>query len=98
MSIAAEFNPFRIECPCKDANHFGLDKQDNCDSLPEVDRALEAGEPVAVVGYARPMREIVRAAGEHEAVAIDDRYFVLLRADRDRLTSLGFRFNLDHRP
>lgn len=66
--------------------------------VAEVDRALEAGEPVAVVGYARPMREIVRAAGEHEAVAIDDRYFVLLRADRDRLTSLGFRFNLDHRP
>jgi hypothetical protein len=52
LSIAADFNPFRIECPCKDANHFGLDKQDNCDSLPEVDRQTHvkhlAGDPNVV--------------------------------------------------
>ena len=52
LSLAAEFNPFRVDCPCKDANHFGLDKQDNCDSLPEVDRQTHvkhlAGDPNVV--------------------------------------------------
>jgi hypothetical protein len=58
-----------------------------------VDRALEAGEPVAVVGYARPMRDLlIKRAGSHDALAIDDRYFVYLGPDKDLLTSLGFRF------
>jgi hypothetical protein len=60
--------------------------------VTEVDRALAAGEPVAVVGYARPMREVVKVAGDHEAIAIDDRYFVYLGPDETLLTSLGFRF------
>jgi hypothetical protein len=60
-----------------------------------VDRALAAGEPVGVVGYARPMRDLVRAAGESDALAIDDRYFVVLGTDKDRLRALGFRFFSD---
>jgi len=38
ISLASELDKFRLECPCIDANHFGLDKQDNCDSTPAVDR------------------------------------------------------------
>jgi hypothetical protein len=63
-----------------------------------VDRALAAGEPVGVIGYARPMRDLVRAAGEGHALAIDDRYFVIPGADKDRLRALGFRFFADRRP
>ncbi len=38
VAIAAELDHFRLECPCIDADHFGLDKQDNCDQVPTVDR------------------------------------------------------------
>lgn len=63
--------------------------------VAEVDRAFSAGEPVALVGYATPMRDLVRSATEGRALAIDDRYFVLLGPDRARLTDLGFRFFAD---
>jgi hypothetical protein len=66
--------------------------------VADVDRALAAGEPVAVIGYARPMRDLVQSSGDHDALAIDDRYFVYLGADRDLLTSLGFRFAEPQRP
>jgi hypothetical protein len=36
--IAADIDGFRLEAPCKDADHFGLDHTDNCDTTPEVDR------------------------------------------------------------
>jgi hypothetical protein len=38
LSIAAELNQFRLECPCSDPDHFGTDKQDNCDQIAAVDR------------------------------------------------------------
>lgn len=57
-----------------------------------VDRALAVGEPVGLVGYEQPMRDFMRTARGSDAVAIDDRYFVLLGADKDRLRALGFRF------
>jgi hypothetical protein len=63
--------------------------------VAEVDRALAAGEPVALVGYAAPMRDLVRAAGESQAISIDDRYFVHLGADKALLSGLGFRFFAD---
>lgn len=63
--------------------------------VAEADRALAAGEPVAIVGYAAPMRDLVRAAPEGQALSIDDRYFVVLGADKARLTDLGFRFFAD---
>jgi hypothetical protein len=37
-AIAADFDKFRLECPCIDADHFGSDKTDNCDATPAVDR------------------------------------------------------------
>jgi len=37
-AIAADFDKFRLECPCIDADHFGTDKTDNCDATPAVDR------------------------------------------------------------
>jgi hypothetical protein len=66
--------------------------------VAEVDRALAAGEPVAVVGYAPPMRELVKAAGDREAFAIDDRYFVYLGPDEAVLTGLGFHLAAGSRP
>lgn len=63
--------------------------------VAEVDRALAAGEPVALVGYATPVREIVRTAPDGTAIAVDDRYFVALGSDKDRLNGLGFRFFAD---
>ena len=63
--------------------------------VAEVDRALAAGEPVALIGYATPMRDLVRSANESIARSIDDRYFVHLGADKALLTSLGFRFFAD---
>jgi hypothetical protein len=38
LSIAAELDQFRLECPCIDADHFGANKSDNCDQTAAVDR------------------------------------------------------------
>lgn len=38
LAITSEIDKMRLECPCIDAAHFGLDKQDNCDATPAVDR------------------------------------------------------------
>ena len=38
LAIASAFDKLRFECPCIDANHFGLDKAENCDNAPTVDR------------------------------------------------------------
>jgi len=52
LAIAALLDKFRFECPCIDADHFGLDKQDNCDMTPAVDRQTYtkklAGDPNVV--------------------------------------------------
>jgi hypothetical protein len=74
---------------------FRSDRDRYPEYVAEVDRALAAGEPVAVVGYATPMRDLVRAAAPDEAISIDDRYFVYLGADKAKLTDLGFRFFAD---
>jgi hypothetical protein len=37
-SIAQTIHEFRLEAPCSDADHFGSNKEDNCDVLPNVDR------------------------------------------------------------
>jgi hypothetical protein len=63
--------------------------------VAEVDRALAAGEPVAIVGYANPVRDLVHGAPEGRGLAIDDRYFVYRGADKAGLTHLGFRFFAD---
>ena len=38
LGIADSIDGFRLESPCIDADHFGSDKQDNCDVLAAVDR------------------------------------------------------------
>ncbi|MEO8904047.1 MAG: hypothetical protein ABI488_17050 [Polyangiaceae bacterium] len=38
LAIASSFDKFRFECPCIDADHFGLDKIDNCNNAPAVER------------------------------------------------------------
>ncbi len=38
LALATQIHQFRLECPCIDADHFGLDKLDNCDATPAVDR------------------------------------------------------------
>jgi hypothetical protein len=38
LGIAAGLHEVRLECPCIDADHFGPEKQDNCDATPAVDR------------------------------------------------------------
>jgi hypothetical protein len=52
LAIASSFDKFRFECPCIDADHFGLDKIDNCDNAPAVERQTYAkklaGEPNVV--------------------------------------------------
>lgn len=51
-ALAMDFDGFRLECPCVDPNHFGQDKQDNCDNAPAVDRQTHAkklgGEPSTI--------------------------------------------------
>jgi hypothetical protein len=52
LAIASDFDKFRFECPCIDANHFGMDKIDNCNYAPDVDRQTHvkklAGDPNVV--------------------------------------------------
>lgn len=38
LAIASGFDKFRFECPCVDADHFGLDKSENCDNPAAADR------------------------------------------------------------
>jgi len=62
-----------------------------------VDRALQNGEPVALVGYLGFTGGLEKTVADPKAiVAIDDRYFVYIGPDKALLTRLGFRF-LDDR-
>jgi hypothetical protein len=63
--------------------------------VAEVDRALEAGEPVAVVGYARARRNLERLVDPAAVITIGDRYYVYLGPGADLLRTLGFRFLAD---
>jgi hypothetical protein len=38
LSVADSIHQFRLEAPCIDADHFGSDKEDNCDVAAMVDR------------------------------------------------------------
>jgi 4-amino-4-deoxy-L-arabinose transferase-like glycosyltransferase len=73
--------------------------------VKEVDRALTAGETVAVVGYTNQSGApgcwdvpictagIERIVPNPEAIfVVDDKYFVYVGADKELLTKLGFRF------
>ncbi|MEZ5283499.1 MAG: hypothetical protein R2712_01570 [Vicinamibacterales bacterium] len=58
-----------------------------------VDRALaDADVPVALVGYASAIRELTGVVDVRDVEILDDRYWLYVAPDRDRLSALGFRF------
>ena len=60
--------------------------------IKAVDRALDAGEPVAIVGYVGSTRGLEQMVANPEAIfTVDDRYFVYVGADRALLERLNFR-------
>jgi hypothetical protein len=57
-----------------------------------VDRALETGRPVALVGYTGFTHGLEKLVDDPQAIVdIDGKYFVYLAPDRDLLTRTGFR-------
>ena len=62
----------------------------------EVDRALQAGEPVALVGYVGFTGGLEKMIANPETIfTVDDRYFVYMNPDKDLLRNLRFRFLAD---
>jgi hypothetical protein len=62
--------------------------------ISEVDRALNDGETVAIVGYVGytyGLEEMVR--NPHEMINVDGKYFVYVGADKDLLRKAGFRIS-----
>jgi hypothetical protein len=69
----------------------------NVDRYPayihDVDRALDAGEPVAIVGYVGFTGGLERMVPNPQEIAeIDGKYFVYMRPDKALLRNLRFRF------
>jgi hypothetical protein len=61
--------------------------------IRSVDRALDRGEPIAIVGYAGytyGLEEMVR--NPREVVIVDGKYFIYIGADKDLLRRAGFQF------
>jgi hypothetical protein len=57
-----------------------------------VDRALETGRPVAIVGYTGFTHGLEKLVADPKAIVdIDGKYFVYLAPDRELLTRAGFR-------
>ncbi|MCC7125928.1 MAG: glycosyltransferase family 39 protein [Acidobacteria bacterium] len=65
--------------------------------VEEVDRALDDGLPIAVVGYTHTMRGIDDWAAPDTIVRIDDKYWLYTGADKNLLRGIGFYF-LSDRP
>jgi hypothetical protein len=60
--------------------------------LVAVDRALEAGRPVAIVGYTGYTYGLERLVSDPRAIVdIDGKYYVYLAPDRELLTRAGFQ-------
>ncbi len=60
----------------------------------EVDRALQSGETVALVGYQGFTGGLEKLVADPKAIVpIDDRYFVYIGPDKALLKQLGFRFS-----
>jgi hypothetical protein len=61
--------------------------------ITEVDRALDTGEAVAVVGYVGFTNGLERLVRDPQAIVeIDGKYFVYFGADKELLTRARFRF------
>jgi hypothetical protein len=62
--------------------------------IAEIDQALAAGEPVAIVGYAGYTYGLERLVRDPGAIVdIDGKYFVYIGADRALLERAGFRLS-----
>jgi len=62
--------------------------------IRSVDRALDRGEPIAIVGYAGytyGLEEMVR--NPREIIIVDGKYFVYVGADKDLLRRAGFQLD-----
>ena len=61
--------------------------------IRKIDRAVERGEPVAIVGYVGYTYGLERIVPDPNAiVSIDGKYFVYVGASKDLLRSAGFEF------
>src|SRR5262245_39950266 len=61
--------------------------------IREIDRAVERGEPIAIVGYVGYTYGLERMVANPAAIAnIDGKYFVYVGADKDLLRRAGFEF------
>jgi hypothetical protein len=61
--------------------------------ITKIDRALDNGEPVAIVGYVGYTYGLERRVANPEAIVdIDGKYFVYIGADKKLLSEAGFRF------
>jgi hypothetical protein len=62
--------------------------------ITKIDRALERGEPVAIVGYVGYTQGLERMVRNPEAIInVDGKYFVYFGADKDLLRTAGFHFS-----
>lgn len=80
VGVADALHGFRLEAPCQDESHFGLDHTDNCDILPEVDlqsyeRSL-AGEPNVVYDVKLRVRGLMEPNIYVDGALHPPRYYV----------------------
>jgi hypothetical protein len=62
--------------------------------LSEIDRALDNGETVAIVGYVGYTYGLERLVPNPEAIIeVDGKYFIYVGADKELLRKAGFRFS-----
>jgi hypothetical protein len=62
--------------------------------VAEIDRALDAGEPVAIVGYVGYTYGLEQRVRDPQAIVnVDGKYFVYFGVDRDLLWKTGFRLS-----
>ena len=60
--------------------------------ISEVDRALDRGEPVAIVGYVGYTGGLENLLPDRELVEFDGKYFVFVGANKELLRRLGFTY------
>ena len=63
--------------------------------VTEVDRALDDGSAVAVVGYVHTMGGLDQLVDPGAIITVDDKYWLYVGPDKDLLRMLGFRFLAD---
>ena len=62
--------------------------------VAEIDRALDAGEPVAIVGYVGYTYGLEQRVPDPQAIVnVDGKYFVYFGVGKDLLWNAGFRLS-----